>query len=78
MQKMQECAWGIFSYLPKCTCTCIGIDQSEEDLIEELFDRVYANFVEEVDAVDNGIDAFDGTPRYMYVATEAIMHSVGQ
>ena len=42
----------------------VGIDPSEEDLLEELFDRVYANFVEEVDAVDNGISAFDGTPRY--------------
>ena len=34
-------------------------------MIEELFDRVYTNFVEEVDAVDNGINAFDGTPRYV-------------
>ena len=41
----------------------LGIDQSREDLLEELFDRVYTNFVEEVDAVDNGISAFDGTPR---------------
>ena len=48
-----------------CTCTIVGIAQSEEELLEELFDRVYTNFVEEVDAVDNGIDAFDGTPRWV-------------
>ena len=42
----------------------LGINPSEEDLLEELFDRVYTSFVEEVDAVDNGISAFDGTPRY--------------
>lgn len=34
-------------------------------MLEELFDRVYANFIEEVDAVDNGISAFDGTPRWV-------------
>ena len=39
----------------------------EESLLEELYDRVYGNFVEEVDAVDNGISAFDGTPRYVCV-----------
>ena len=42
---------------------CVGIDQSDAELLEELFDRVYTNFVEEVDAVDNGVSAFDGTPR---------------
>ena len=47
-----------------CMCSSVGIDPSEEDLLEELFDRMYANFVEEVDAVDNGVSAFDGTPRY--------------
>ena len=46
----------------------VGIDPSEDgDLLEELFDRVYAGFVEEVDAVDNGIPAFDGTPRYVFL-----------
>jgi hypothetical protein len=45
-----------------------GIDPAkEESLLEELYDRVYGNFVEEVDAVDNGISAFDGTPRCVYI-----------
>ena len=28
-----------------------------------LYDRIYSNFVEEVDGVDNGIADRDGTPR---------------
>jgi hypothetical protein len=48
--------------------TYAGIDPAkEESLLEELYDRVYGNFVEEVDAVDNGISAFDGTPRCLCV-----------
>ena len=48
------------------SCCYAGIDPAKEELIlEELYDRVYGNFVEEVDAVDNGISAFDGTPRWV-------------
>ena len=38
---------------------------TEDDpaVTEVLFDRVYTNFVEEVDAVDNGISDRDGAPR---------------
>ena len=32
--------------------------------MEKVFDKVYANFVEEIDANDNGIDTHDGEPRY--------------
>lgn len=28
-----------------------------------IYDKVYENFVEEVDAVDNGIDVCEGEPR---------------
>jgi len=31
---------------------------------DELFDCVYNNFIEEVDAVDNGINDRDGAARY--------------
>lgn len=31
---------------------------------EDLFDYVYANLIEEVDGVDNGIENFEGTRRY--------------
>ena len=31
--------------------------------LEDLFDYVYSNLVEEVDGVDNGIESFQGTRR---------------
>ena len=39
-------------------------EKPSEDLVEKVFDKVYANFVEEIDANDNGIDTHDGEPRY--------------
>ena len=35
----------------------------DSSLTEELYDRTYANFIEEIDAVDNGISDRDGNPR---------------
>lgn len=37
--------------------------EEDDTVTEELYDRAYVNFVEEVDAVDNGIADRDGTPR---------------
>jgi len=44
------------------------VTQSEENL-ELLFDKMYESFIEEVDAVDNGINQFDGEPRYQISST---------
>ena len=47
-------------------CLTFDLCSGTEDdpvMTEVLFDRVYTNFVEEVDAVDNGISDRDGTPR---------------
>lgn len=38
--------------------------KSEDPLVEVLYDRAYYNFLEEVDAVDNGISDRDGASRY--------------
>uniref|UniRef100_A0A023GN45 Putative secreted protein n=1 Tax=Amblyomma triste TaxID=251400 RepID=A0A023GN45_AMBTT len=32
--------------------------------LEKIYDKVYENFMEEIDAIDNGINAYDGEPRY--------------
>ncbi|XP_050408759.1 MYG1 exonuclease isoform X1 [Patella vulgata] len=41
------------------------LNKPKEDPITELiYDKVYENFVEEIDAVDNGINPTDETPRY--------------
>ncbi|TWW61898.1 UPF0160 protein MYG1, mitochondrial [Takifugu flavidus] len=37
--------------------------------LEVLFDKLYENFVEEVDAVDNGISQYDGEARYTVSTT---------
>lgn len=31
--------------------------------VEELYDVIYSNFVEEVDGVDNGIEEREGVPK---------------
>lgn len=38
-------------------------------LVEKLYDKVYEKFVEEIDAVDNGISTHDGAPRYQVTTT---------
>ncbi len=41
----------------------LGADK-DGDLVDKIFDKVYANFLEEVDAHDNGIPSHDGEPRF--------------
>jgi len=37
---------------------------SSQQLTEKVFDKVYENFVQEIDAIDNGISTHDGEGRY--------------
>jgi len=39
----------------------------DDRVVKLLFDKVYENFVEEVDAIDNGIDPYPEKPRYQTV-----------
>ena len=43
--------------------TVLGV-KSDNKLVEKVFDKVYENFIEEIDAIDNGISTHDGEPRY--------------
>ena len=45
------------------------LDTKDADLIEKVFDKVYAGFMEEIDANDNGISTHDGEPRYQVNTT---------
>ena len=36
----------------------------EDKVTEKVFDKVYENFIQEIDAIDNGVNAHDGEPRY--------------
>ena len=56
---MSENYWPV----PYSTNVTIGMNY-DNNIIEELYDAVYANFVEEIDAVDNGIADRDGRARY--------------
>lgn len=38
--------------------------QGDSRLVGLLYDKVYENFIEEVDGIDNGIDPYPGLPRY--------------
>ncbi len=40
-----------------------------DSLVEDLFDYIYSNLIEEVDGVDNGIESYDGTRRYRIQST---------
>ncbi|TKS70623.1 UPF0160 protein MYG1, mitochondrial [Collichthys lucidus] len=43
--------------------------KEDDRQLEVLFDKLYENFVEEVDAVDNGISQYDGEARYSISTT---------
>lgn len=36
----------------------------DSELVQETYKKVYGGFIEEIDAIDNGISTHDGTPRY--------------
>ena len=40
------------------------VGTKDEALVKRIYDKVYEKFMEEIDAVDNGIATHDGTPRY--------------
>ncbi|KAM4044394.1 MYG1 exonuclease [Anomaloglossus baeobatrachus] len=48
--------------------TLLGTDE-EDPIIPILYDKMYENFVEEIDAIDNGISQFDGEQRYNITTT---------
>nr|XP_039248507.1 MYG1 exonuclease-like [Styela clava] len=41
----------------------------DDDTMDVIYNKMYDNFVEEIDAVDNGVDQYDGEPRYRVTST---------
>lgn len=37
--------------------------KEEDDVTCKIYDKMYENFVQEIDAIDNGISQCDGEPR---------------
>ncbi|KAL1767658.1 UPF0160 protein MYG1, mitochondrial [Sigmodon hispidus] len=53
----------------KLLAQLLGISE-EDSVLDTLYDKMYENFVEEVDAVDNGISQWEeGEPRYAVTTT---------
>ncbi|XP_033751953.1 UPF0160 protein MYG1, mitochondrial-like isoform X2 [Pecten maximus] len=42
---------------------------NDDPVLDIIYDKVYENFVEEIDAVDNGINQYDGDARYQISTT---------
>lgn len=41
------------------------IPELNDDEVEKVFKKVYENFLKEIDGIDNGVQMFDGEPRYL-------------
>ena len=41
----------------------LQLDSTESPVVDKLYARMYENFIHSVDAIDNGIAQYDGTPR---------------
>lgn len=40
------------------------VGERSDAIIDAIYDYVYENFIQEIDAIDNGVPMFDGEPRY--------------
>uniref|UniRef100_A0A7E4V096 UPF0160 protein MYG1, mitochondrial n=1 Tax=Panagrellus redivivus TaxID=6233 RepID=A0A7E4V096_PANRE len=47
----------------------LKLDSTQSPVIDVLYAKMYENFVHAVDAIDNGIEQFDGPPRYKLSST---------
>lgn len=49
--------------------TLIGAHGEDKNTLALIYDKMYENFVEEVDAIDNGVNQFDGVKKYKISST---------
>ena len=38
--------------------------QEDDPVVDTIYEKVYENFVQEIDAIDNGVNQFSGEARY--------------
>ena len=41
----------------------IGEEVGSKETVGIIYDKIYENFIEEIDAIDNGINQYDGDAR---------------
>jgi len=59
----------VYAYYGKAVISSItGIPKESPDMTV-LYEKMYAKFVEEYDGIDNGVNQFDGEPRYHITST---------
>lgn len=39
--------------------------KDDDDVTNNIYDKIYENFIQEIDAIDNGISQSDEEPRYV-------------
>ncbi|CAD6189500.1 unnamed protein product [Caenorhabditis auriculariae] len=54
----------IYAHYGKAVINQLLGGNAGQDQVDMIFHRIYENFIEGVDAVDNGIPQYDGLPRY--------------
>ena len=52
----------VYGTWPAMVVCCTGVSV-ENPVLEDMYEYVYTEFMEEIDAVDNGISDRDGEPR---------------
>ena len=53
----------VYAYFGRDIISAILEANKSDKITETVFDKIYENFIEEIDGIDNGVDQFDGTPR---------------
>ena len=59
----------IYNHFGEAVIAQVLSKKKEDEVVVQLYDKLYENFVEEIDAVDNGISIADGKLRYIYSKT---------
>ncbi|KAL0273117.1 UNVERIFIED_CONTAM: hypothetical protein PYX00_005871 [Menopon gallinae] len=42
----------------------LGPSHQSDEIISHLYDYIYENFIQEIDAIDNGVEMYNGEPKY--------------
>ena len=56
----------VYLHLGKEVIASVANVSLDDPMLPRLYEKVYEKFIEEIDAVDNGIDQYDGNPKYEY------------
>ncbi|GFN86731.1 upf0160 protein myg1, mitochondrial [Plakobranchus ocellatus] len=61
--KLSSAGLVYFHFGRKIVAQMLGLPE-DDNISNIIYNKVYENFIEEIDGIDNGIDQYDGEPRY--------------